>query len=369
MQLVQEISTARKIWGVQSGSTPVPAVSPLNSEVLGPVMTDQMSNNMLDGFQVLSLDNKIIMTAGVGGTGCVTPNSPIWGCYRLQIFRASSPLGHHIFNSEVARSPQLASNPQEYNRIFYTPEGETFIMGMMLPPTLAGTQQPSNTTNIGVHRYPIDLSKLSFTTNTAAVNPTPNPQSSVEVMSMSIDVLELFVNSCYEGTTNSLSCRSAVSRYCINHGYSSGGHGPNDQSPAGIVNFSCFKNHGSISLVASLANLKKHVPACNGYTTPDCNAASARHCQSLGYEGGGFGPSEFDGVNAKITCFKSPNGFAVATTYSALSSIHPACTSTANVNSMACNSAVKHFCVSRNYKSAYGIMEHNGNDAVVGCAN
>lgn len=368
MQLVQEISTTRKIWGVRSGNVPVDSVSELSSEVLGIVANDKHSNVTMDGFQVLSVGNRIIMTAAVGGQGCLAPNSPVFGCYRLQIYSSNTPLGHRVFNSEVVISPQLAFNPQEYSRIFYTPEGQTFIMGMMLTPFLTGSPMPSNTINIGLQRYPINLSKLFFTTNVSSINPLTNPQSSAETMSMSIDVLENFVNDCHAANTNSLSCRAAVSRYCLNHGYGSGGHGPNDQAPNGLVNFVCLNNSSSKLLVTTLANLKRHAPSCNGQVSGDCNAASNRYCQSIGYDGGGFGPSEFDGVNATITCLRSPYGYANHTTFGVLSSIHGACTSAANVNSIGCNSAVKNFCVSKSYSSGYGILEHSGDAVVVGCA-
>jgi hypothetical protein len=136
-----------------------------------------------------------------------------------------------------------------------------------------------------------------------------------------------------------------------------------------LVNFVCFKNNAAKLLLTPLTTLKKFVTTCSGPISGDCNAATARYCQSIGYEAGGFGPSEFDGTNVTVICFKSPNGFALNTTFSVLSSINSACISTANVNSIACNSAVKNFCVSKNYKSGYGILEHNGDAAVIGCAN
>lgn len=367
MQLVQELTTQRKIWGVRSGNIPVAAYDSLNTEVLGPNTTDPMSNNVADGFQVMVVDNKIIMPAAVGGTGCITPVSPVFGCYRLQIYRSSSPLGEHVFNSEVLNSPQLAFNPEEYSRIFYDPSGESFMMGMMIPPFLVGSPAPTNTVGTGYRRYPFDVKNLSFTTNIKSVNPVPNPQNNIEVVNLSIDVLENFIAGCNASSTHTINCRAAISRYCINQGHASGGYGPTDQNN-GVVNITCIKENASKLLTTTLASLKKIQSRCSGLASDFCNSAINQYCNANGYAGGGFGPSEFDGTNVKLVCLKAPRGYSLHTTLSHMKTFHSAC-SDSDVNSIACNSAVNKFCATAGYKSTFGILEHVADALLVGCLN
>lgn len=367
MQLVQELTSQRKIWGVRSGNVPVPTHDPLNVEVLGTNPNDILTNNVADGFHVMAVDNKIIMTAGMGGTGCMTPVSQVFGCYRLQIYRSSSPLGHHVFNSEVMNSQQLAFNPEEYSRIFFDPEGNSFMMGMMVTPFLAGIPAPSHTVTNGFKRYPFDIKNLSFTTNLTSINPIINPVNNVEVVNLNIEVLENFVPTCNKTNTHLLSCRSAITRFCMNHGYAGGGYGPTDQSST-AVNFTCIKDISSSSIITPVANLKKFNSNCVGVVSDSCNSAVNQYCKASGFEAGGFGPGEFDGTNVKLTCIKAPRGYQVNSTLSHMRTYQAACNDS-DVNSVACNSATNKFCGSQGYKSTFGILEHVGDAILIGCLN
>lgn len=365
IQLVQELTQAKKIWGVKSNNAAIGSMSSLSQEVLGLNQLDSLSNNVADGFQVMAVNNKIIMTAAIGGVGCINPLSPLYGCYRMQIFQSTKPLGNKVFNSSIAKFPVLPFNPHEYGKFYTHPNGKTFIMGMFIEPSLVGSPRPLNTLPVGLKSFPFDLNSMLFTTNTTSVTPKPVPVNKVETVHLATEVLENFLNACAPAQPASNSCRAAIKRYCVTQGYGSGGYGPTDISGTHSI-FSCINSSISKLVVIPLSSLKKYQPACNGQLSDVCNSAIGRHCASIGFAEGGFGPSEFDGANVAITCLKAPNAKKFHTTISKLKSYRSGCESS-DVNSVSCSSAANQFCISLSYKSTYGVQDHAGPNVVVGC--
>ena len=160
VELTQDKTDSERIWAVRSVGEPLASYDPSrNVEVLGVNPGDPRANNLATIFSVLVSGPYVYATAGVGGEGCTKPSDPVPGCFRLGIFRASSPLGVHVFN-EAAATPAV-SNPEEYSRFFRQPDGRLFIMGLYTDPQ-AGANVSGPKLSKGIWRYPADLRGMNF---------------------------------------------------------------------------------------------------------------------------------------------------------------------------------------------------------------
>lgn len=113
-------------------SSPIKPNDPSSVEVWGTTSSSR-GNTVADVFQVVSDGSSVYAIAGVGGSGCLTPSSPVTACYRLAISRATSPLAARTFNNGT-RVPDssLPANPQEYTRLAQLSDGSWTLMGMLL---------------------------------------------------------------------------------------------------------------------------------------------------------------------------------------------------------------------------------------------
>src|SRR5262249_42152241 len=107
--------------------------------------------------------------------------------------------------------------------------------------------------------------------------------------------------------------------------------------------------------------------ACDGFhiVSDICLSAINRYCQALGYANG-FGPNEFDGVHATVTCVGGPASMPITTTFTALGNYDGLCNQAAPT-SYDCMSASHRYCRARGYASGFGAIEHFGNTAWISC--
>jgi hypothetical protein len=368
-QLTQETSGLRRMWATGFVGTAMPSHDPgYNYEVLG-LGSDALSNGVADSFEVYVLGNQLLLMAAVGGQGCTTPVSPVYGCYRFQIFSSTSALGTHVF-SEQLQSPGLPFNPQEYSKIITDPSGNQFVMCHCLQPTTTGSAEPDSTipTVTVMTRYPIATGSLVF--GTADPTPGPNPTDANNTLATTFSVLHQFVLSC--SATNAVAnpndgaCFSAVHRYCQSQGYELGGL--LEEYSAGNAIVACARSsHGSTRIV-NIGALSAYQPSCTftNLISDSCASAINRYCLHAGYGGGGFGPMEYLNNNVMIECVDNQAFSQVATTISNLVAHQPLC-SVSWTSSVSCYSAANRVCNSLGYISGYGILEHYQNAAVIGC--
>jgi hypothetical protein len=153
MELVQDPSGKRLLWG-KGANGPVASYDPArNAEVWGVDPADPRSNQTADMFSTAVVGKVIYATAGLGGSGCLTPLGTSSGCYRLAISVSTAPLGPHAFNQHLVPEDLLPANPQEYTRLFRQPSGEFCLMGQFLKPL---PQSPAERSlPKGVHCIPL----------------------------------------------------------------------------------------------------------------------------------------------------------------------------------------------------------------------
>ena len=163
VELEQEAGGLRRLWPKGAGG-PIASNNPLAVEVWG-LGADNRSDTVADMFQVLTDGQYVYATGARGGSGsggadrCLTPLNSSAGCYRLSMARSNTPLGTHIFNQTVAGDGQFPSNPHEYGRIIFLPDGSSRIMGQFLSASPA--QQDAYTIPIGFQSLPIPNGSLS----------------------------------------------------------------------------------------------------------------------------------------------------------------------------------------------------------------
>ena len=167
MALVQENSGLRRVWGAGSAGSPTPSYYPsLNVEVVGIDPSDPMSDQSVDLKGAYADNSYVYILAGSGGRGpggklnCVSGGGGSYGCFRLQIFRSSNPLGTHVFNQSALISPRLPFNPTGYDRFFIDNHGQLSILGYFFPPH--GNYHVPNLVPPGLRSFPVDLSTLRF---------------------------------------------------------------------------------------------------------------------------------------------------------------------------------------------------------------
>jgi len=173
IQLEQERSGLRRLWGLGSAGAPVASHDPVRTgEVLGLDPTDANSNKSVDIEGVYTDQTYIYLIAAFGGRGpagpkvCLDPRTASYGCFRIQIFRSSSPLGTGIFNLHPLVAPLLPLNPAAYQRPFAAPDGTLRILGKFHNPAI-GYSNSSNMLHFPqkpwrLISYPFPLSVLQF---------------------------------------------------------------------------------------------------------------------------------------------------------------------------------------------------------------
>ena len=177
MELTQEPSGLRRLWGVGSPGKMVASYDPSrNVEVLGLNPGNPYENQSVDLKGLYIKGAYIYLIASVGGKGpdgtqnCLKAIDPVlstsYGCWRMQIFRSAVPLGTHIFNERVV-SPLLPMNPASYQHSFIAPDGTLKIIGNFFNTTGSYTY-PFNTLHFPTPppnllvTYPFNLSSFKF---------------------------------------------------------------------------------------------------------------------------------------------------------------------------------------------------------------
>jgi hypothetical protein len=167
MALVQEPGGLRRFWGAGSVGRPVLSYDPRsNTEIVGVDPSDPLSDQSVDVKGVYATDTYIYVAASLGGRGpernqdCVRGNGGSYGCFRLQIFLASTPLGNHIFNRQPLLSPKLPFNPTGYDRFFVDNHGQLAILGYFLP--RHKDYDMPHVLPRGMWSFPVDFSTLRF---------------------------------------------------------------------------------------------------------------------------------------------------------------------------------------------------------------
>lgn len=368
-QLVQESSSLRRLWTYGAQGSALAANDPGSSvEVYGGTAVDSTANSLADMADVYTDGTQIYAIAGVGSVGCVTPLSPLFGCYRTRIAFTQSPLGYHAFNANFLESPVLPANPQEYTHLYTTPNGGHFLMGHYLSPTLNGSTMSPHTIPAGIQKYPFIPSQMKFApTGVANDGIIPSPTVNSANLAVTFSILSVFHSGCTSAQVMSGACHAAIARFCQSQGYAAGGFGPTDHSGDNAI-VTCLRSTVGAILVPAFSDLQNYNSNCtvNAATGDSCASAISHYCQAQGYATG-FGPEEDSGIAVTVTCAPSTEASLQATTFTQLSTFNSSCPGTSSTSD-SCLSASTHLCQSKGYNTSFGVSDHVGDAAIIGCA-
>jgi hypothetical protein len=179
---VEETSGLRRVWASGSRGSAVASHDPSrNVEVLGPNPADAYSDQAADLKGAYAADGHVYLIASVGGRGpqrteaCTTAKGTSYGCFRMQVFRASVPLGGNVFTSRLV-SPPPPMNPAAYQRSLVAPDGTLKIIGEFFN-SPAGFTYPPNTLHLESPQaliiYPFDVTSFQFSGVREQMAPTP----------------------------------------------------------------------------------------------------------------------------------------------------------------------------------------------------
>jgi len=369
-RLSQEVSGYQRLWVAGSGNVPVQTLDgSFTTEVLGTIASSSISNNVADSYDVDVVGNNIYLTSAVGGRGCTDQVSPAYACYRLAIRSASSPLSQDIFNGSYLSNTALPFNPHGYSKFVVDPSGNQYILGYYNSPIPNGSPLPSNAVAVGQALFPVQPQNFQF----SSTDPTalPVPSSNTAYLPITFLAMQQFVSTCNESNpipnSQDISCLTASSRFCKSQGYASGGLIEEANGNAATV--ACAAGGAGPTLNVDISSIAATQSACtmSNLVSDVCNAGIDNYCTSIGYSGGGFGPEEASGTTVNISCMSGTWSAVIGTTYPQLTAQMSSCTANSNAASISCVAAVNRLCASLGYLSGYGIMQHSGNNAVIGC--
>ena len=193
-------------------------------------------------------------------------------------------------------------------------------------------------------------------------------QSAAAEITTGFSVLTVFQPACTESDPNSGACLSAAKRFCNNQGYASG-FGPVEYNPAmNVAVVDCFGSASATIVQTTFAELTAYQPACNASVPFSivCASGAKRFCNGQGYAAG-YGPTEYNGSVAYVTCLKAPSSVLINGTFSSLENYQPGCDGESTPQTGACFSAVSRACQAQGYIGGTGVLENNGNTAVYAC--
>jgi len=124
----------------------------------------------------------------------------------------------------------------------------------------------------------------------------------------------------------------------------------------------------SSEVLTTFTELKSYHSECPsaGTTSGACRAAASRFCGASGYVTG-FGPTEFSGDNAIVTCLDSSSVSKLLVSLSDLTEKNSGCF-LSTINSGQCRSAIDLYCAANNFdKGGIGPLENSSNAAWIGC--
>ncbi|PTR26281.1 hypothetical protein C8J98_11011 [Luteibacter sp. OK325] len=337
-------------------------------EVLGS-SADGKVGDLEDGFDVQVIDGRLLMTSGAGTTGCTTPLSPMFGCYHLQIRTSATPLGNHVYNAWVVNNVALPFNPHEYGRFARDPSGNWHIFGQFLPPINTGSAAPGNTVSPSQGHFPVTPSAFQFGSVDASAQ--PDPTSGPNYLDVPFTLLRAQNLDCQAASARldpvGNSCASSVARYCRSQGYASGGIMEElNTVQAGVL---CFRSEHVASPIVSISQLTARDAHCvaGNLFSDSCASAIAGYCKATGFAGGGFGPMEYSNDAAQVACLDGVAGNIVPTSYTEISGYNT-CSASGWPGTTTCFSAVNRACLAKGYAGGYGILDHFGDGATIGCA-
>lgn len=87
-------------------------------------------NQIADVFAVAPTPDgrHLIVSAGIGGSGCEAPSSKANACYRLAVGRTNFPLGQNLANEVTLDGSTLPGNPMEYAKLIAIQNGGPTVM-------------------------------------------------------------------------------------------------------------------------------------------------------------------------------------------------------------------------------------------------
>ena len=129
------------LFWVLGSHGPVPSNGPSSTEIWSPVAGDALTDTSVDIRAVWPARGRIVMLAGVGGSGCARPG-PEPGCFRMAISTAVTPLGKGVFNKNARYDLEIfPSNSQDYTRPFKDTDGVFSFLGFFYRPSANGVSE------------------------------------------------------------------------------------------------------------------------------------------------------------------------------------------------------------------------------------
>ena len=123
---------------LKGSSGPVPATTPLATDVWQPQENDLIGGSILDLFGTYERNKELYVFYASGGRGCSSPSGSTPGCYHLSISRLQQPLQRNALNKSGLVNINLPTNPVEYAIPARDASGRVFLMGHFIRPTING---------------------------------------------------------------------------------------------------------------------------------------------------------------------------------------------------------------------------------------
>jgi hypothetical protein len=129
-----QLDSHGKLWIAGSGGHPIKTDDPQRSALVHDVKHgDQKSDHVAVLSDAVSVGNKVVEIASVGGSGgkeiCRSTHDVSPGCWRMEFAVSDNPIQHDTFGAHHLEVDGLPANLVEYPRVITDPNGHHYLMG------------------------------------------------------------------------------------------------------------------------------------------------------------------------------------------------------------------------------------------------
>lgn len=136
-----ELEPSGAVVSVRGSSGPVPATTPLATDVWQRQPGNRTGGFILDVFGTVDRNGGLYVFYASGGPGCTSPSGTTPGCYHLSIARVDRFVRRDALDDANPVMLDLPTNPVEYAIPVRDPSGRLFLMGHFIRPPANGISE------------------------------------------------------------------------------------------------------------------------------------------------------------------------------------------------------------------------------------